>query len=64
VEYTIERPGERKRHLLSVVGIGSNGWVNRLYTVSGQVHQLLSGPPSNEMDKLLIKLPLVWVLGG
>jgi guanyl-specific ribonuclease Sa len=45
VEYTIERPGERKRHLLSVVGIGSNGWVNRLYTVSGQVHQLLSGPP-------------------
>jgi hypothetical protein len=45
VEYTIERPGERKRHLLSVVGIGFNGWVNRLYTVSGQVHQLLSGPP-------------------
>jgi len=36
VEYTLQRPGEKQRHLVSVVGISSNGWVNRLYTVTGQ----------------------------
>lgn len=36
VEYTIQQPGERKRHLVSVVGMRFNGWYNRLYTVTGQ----------------------------
>ncbi|KAL3692629.1 hypothetical protein R1sor_006280 [Riccia sorocarpa] len=36
LEYTIEKPGESQRHLLSVVGIASNGWYNRLYTVTAQ----------------------------
>lgn len=36
VEYTVQRPGEKKRCLLSVVGIRFNGWYNRLYTVTGQ----------------------------
>ncbi|CAM6101926.1 unnamed protein product [Calypogeia fissa] len=36
IEYTIQKPGEAKRHLLSVVGMASNGWINRLYTVTGQ----------------------------
>lgn len=38
VEYTVQKPGEAKRHLLSVVGIANNGWINRLYTVTAQVH--------------------------
>ena len=37
VEYTLQRIGEKQRHLVSVVGIGNNGWINRLYTVTGQV---------------------------
>ncbi|KAG6550190.1 hypothetical protein Mapa_008149 [Marchantia paleacea] len=36
VEYTVQKPGEAKRHLLSVVGIANNGWINRLYTVTAQ----------------------------
>ncbi|MCO5574924.1 hypothetical protein L7F22_028719 [Adiantum nelumboides] len=36
LEYTVQRPGEKKKHLLSVVGMRFNGWYNRLYTVTGQ----------------------------
>ncbi|KAI5066860.1 hypothetical protein GOP47_0017388 [Adiantum capillus-veneris] len=36
IEYTVQKPGEKKRHLLSVVGMRFNGWYNRLYTVTGQ----------------------------
>ncbi|KAH7387223.1 hypothetical protein KP509_16G011400 [Ceratopteris richardii] len=39
IEYTIQQPGEKKRHLLSVVGMRFNGWYNRLYTVTGQYFQ-------------------------
>ncbi|KAG2584979.1 hypothetical protein PVAP13_6KG363200 [Panicum virgatum] len=37
VEYTLQNPGERRRHILSAIGMASNGWYNRLYTVTGQV---------------------------
>ncbi|KAJ7571769.1 hypothetical protein O6H91_01G176500 [Diphasiastrum complanatum] len=36
VDYTLQKPGERMRHLLSVVGIGVKGWYNQLFTVTGQ----------------------------
>ncbi|KAL2635193.1 hypothetical protein R1flu_006672 [Riccia fluitans] len=36
VEYTIQKPGESQRHLLSVIGIANNGWYNRLFTVTAQ----------------------------
>lgn len=36
IEYTVQQPGEKKRHLVSVVGMRFNGWYNRLYTVTGQ----------------------------
>ncbi|KAM0941539.1 hypothetical protein DsansV1_C16g0139711 [Dioscorea sansibarensis] len=36
IEYTLQNPGERRRHILSVVGMAFNGWYNRLYTVTGQ----------------------------
>ncbi|KAK5841893.1 hypothetical protein PVK06_004217 [Gossypium arboreum] len=42
IEYTLQNPGESRRHLFSAIGMASNGWYNRLYTVTGQVslHQL------------------------
>ncbi|KAJ0987118.1 hypothetical protein J5N97_005474 [Dioscorea zingiberensis] len=36
IEYTLQNPGERRRHILSAIGMASNGWYNRLYTVTGQ----------------------------
>ncbi|WOL13956.1 psbP domain-containing protein 3, chloroplastic isoform X1 [Canna indica] len=36
IEYTLQFPGERCRHILTALGIASNGWYNRLYTVTGQ----------------------------
>ncbi|XP_009386523.2 psbP domain-containing protein 3, chloroplastic isoform X2 [Musa acuminata AAA Group] len=36
VEYTLQNPGERCRHILTALGVASNGWYNRLYTVTGQ----------------------------
>ncbi|XAR61506.1 hypothetical protein NMG60_11015951 [Bertholletia excelsa] len=36
IEYTLQNPGESRRHLYSVLGIANNGYYNRLYTVTGQ----------------------------
>lgn len=36
IEYTLQNPGESRRHLFSVLGIANNGWYNRLYTLTGQ----------------------------
>ncbi|KAJ6680860.1 hypothetical protein OIU74_019359 [Salix koriyanagi] len=35
IEYTLQNPGESRRHLLSALGVAFNGWYNRLYTVTG-----------------------------
>ncbi|KAH9560989.1 hypothetical protein CY35_06G138400 [Sphagnum magellanicum] len=59
VEYTIERPGERKRHLLSVVGIGFNGWVNRLYTVSGQFWEEDADKYKPSLEKIISSFKLI-----
>ncbi|CAK7345974.1 unnamed protein product [Dovyalis caffra] len=36
IEYTLQNPGESRRHLFSALGVAFNGWYNRLYTVTGQ----------------------------
>ncbi|KAL4312797.1 hypothetical protein GQ457_01G012360 [Hibiscus cannabinus] len=36
IEYTLQNPGESQRHLFTAIGMASNGWYNRLYTVTGQ----------------------------
>ncbi|KAK7310652.1 hypothetical protein RJT34_08279 [Clitoria ternatea] len=36
IEYTLQNPGESRKHLYSALGMASNGWYNRLYTVTGQ----------------------------
>lgn len=36
IEYTLQKPGESRRHIYSAIGMANNGWYNRLYTVTGQ----------------------------
>ncbi|KAJ4702340.1 Photosystem II reaction center PsbP family protein [Melia azedarach] len=36
IEYTLQNPAETRKHLYSAIGMASNGWYNRLYTVTGQ----------------------------
>lgn len=52
VEYTLQRPGEKQRHLVSVVGIASNGWVNRLYTVTGQYFEEDAAKYKSNVEKV------------
>ncbi|XP_062119276.1 psbP domain-containing protein 3, chloroplastic-like [Humulus lupulus] len=53
IEYTLQRPGETHRYLFSALGMASNGWINRLYTITGQVF-------INAQDFVLIR----WGSGG
>ncbi|KAG0630669.1 hypothetical protein M758_1G195300 [Ceratodon purpureus] len=59
VEYTLQRPGEKQRHLVSVVGIASNGWVNRLYTVTGQYFEEDATKYKSSVDKVISSFNLV-----
>ncbi|KAK9129170.1 hypothetical protein Sjap_009657 [Stephania japonica] len=36
IEYSLQYPGESRRHIYSAIGMAFNGWYNRLYTVTGQ----------------------------
>lgn len=36
IEYTLQKPGESRKHLFTAIGMAFNGWYNRLYTVTGQ----------------------------
>ncbi|DBA88947.1 TPA: hypothetical protein ACH3X2_000177 [Trebouxia sp. C0005] len=36
IEYTVKKPSQEQKHLLSAVALGFNGRYNRLYTVTGQ----------------------------
>lgn len=36
IEYSLQKPGESCKHLFSALGMATNGWYNRLYTVTGQ----------------------------
>jgi len=42
IEYWLQSPGESRRYLYSAIGMASNGWYNRLYTVTGQVCGLIA----------------------
>jgi hypothetical protein len=37
LEYTSQNPGERRRHIVSAIGMAFNGWYNRLYIATGQM---------------------------
>ncbi|XP_010471801.1 PREDICTED: psbP domain-containing protein 3, chloroplastic [Camelina sativa] len=36
IEYTLQNPGEARKYLYAAIGMATNGWYNRLYTVTGQ----------------------------
>ncbi|XP_020268123.1 psbP domain-containing protein 3, chloroplastic [Asparagus officinalis] len=51
VEYTMQSPGEKLRHLYSAIGAATNGWYNRLYTVTGQFVEDESDKYGSEIQK-------------
>ncbi|XP_022999754.1 psbP domain-containing protein 3, chloroplastic [Cucurbita maxima] len=53
IEYTLQNPGEGRNHLYSAIGMASNGWYNRLYTVTGQYGDEDSEKFSSEIKKVV-----------
>ncbi|KAK9748459.1 hypothetical protein RND81_02G059100 [Saponaria officinalis] len=51
VEYTLQNPGDSKRHIYSAIGMASNGWYNRLYTVTGQYVEDEADKYSSKIEK-------------
>lgn len=59
IEYTLQKPGESRRHLYSVLGIANNGWYNRLYTVTGQFVDEDSEKYGSKIEKAVASFRLV-----
>nr|AKM76613.1 photosystem II reaction center PsbP family protein [Erodium chrysanthum] len=53
IQYTLENPGESRRYLYSALGMASNGWVNRLFTVTGQFMEEEKDKYSSEIEKMV-----------
>ncbi|CAH8370937.1 unnamed protein product [Eruca vesicaria subsp. sativa] len=51
IEYTLQNPGEARKHLYSAIGMATNGWYNRLYTVTGQFTDEGSADQSSKIQK-------------
>ncbi|KAH0876038.1 LOW QUALITY PROTEIN: hypothetical protein HID58_073400 [Brassica napus] len=51
IEYTLQNPGEARKHLYSAIGMATNGWYNRLYTVTGQFTDEESADQSSKIQK-------------
>ncbi|XP_010686613.2 psbP domain-containing protein 3, chloroplastic isoform X2 [Beta vulgaris subsp. vulgaris] len=51
IEYTLQKPGESRRHIYSAIGMANNGWYNRLYTVTGQFVEDESNKFESEIQK-------------
>ncbi|CAF2203463.1 unnamed protein product [Brassica napus] len=52
IEYTLQNPGEARKHLYSAIGMATNGWYNRLYTVTGQFTDEESADQSSKIQKV------------
>nr|AKM76614.1 photosystem II reaction center PsbP family protein [Erodium foetidum] len=53
IQYTLENPGESRRYLYSALGMASNGWVNRLFTITGQFMEEEKDKYSSEIEKVV-----------
>nr|AKM76636.1 photosystem II reaction center PsbP family protein [Pelargonium tetragonum] len=53
IQYSLQNPGEGRRYLYSALGMASNGWVNRLFTVTGQFMEDEKDKYSSEMAKVV-----------
>ncbi|XP_021746693.1 psbP domain-containing protein 3, chloroplastic-like [Chenopodium quinoa] len=51
IEYTLQNPGESRRHIYSAIGMANNGWYNRLYTVTGQFLEEESDKFGSKIEK-------------
>ncbi|RDX65062.1 PsbP domain-containing protein 3, chloroplastic [Mucuna pruriens] len=59
MEYSLQNPGESRRHLYSAIGMASNGWYNRLYTVTGQFVEEETDKYASQVQK---RRSLKWLL--
>lgn len=59
IEYTLQNPGEKRRHLFSAIGMASNGWYNRLFTVTGQFVEDESNKYQSEIEKSVSSFRLI-----
>ncbi|XP_059636268.1 psbP domain-containing protein 3, chloroplastic isoform X2 [Cornus florida] len=59
IEYTLQKPGESRRHLFSVLGMANNGWYNRLYTVTGQFVEEDLEKYSSQIEKAVASFRLI-----
>ncbi|CAN8234424.1 unnamed protein product [Cochlearia groenlandica] len=53
IEYTLQNPGETRKHLYSAIGMATNGWYNRLYTATGQYTDVDSPEQSSKIQKVV-----------
>ncbi|KAJ8643616.1 hypothetical protein MRB53_005364 [Persea americana] len=51
IEYSLQNPGESRRHIFSAIGMANNGWYNRLYTVTGQFLEEESEKYKSKVEK-------------
>nr|AKM76625.1 photosystem II reaction center PsbP family protein [Melianthus villosus] len=51
INYSLQNPGESCRYLFSAIGMASNGWYNRLYTVTGQYTEDVSEKYGSKIQK-------------
>ncbi|KAJ6799968.1 psbP domain-containing protein 3, chloroplastic [Iris pallida] len=59
IEYTLQNPGESRRHIVSAIGMAFNGWYNRLYTVSGQFVEDGSEKYRSQIEKAVSSFRLI-----
>jgi len=59
IEYSLQKPGESKIHLLSAIGMAMNGWYNRLYTVTGQYLEDDADKYGSKIEKSISSFKLV-----
>ncbi|PON90518.1 PsbP family [Trema orientale] len=51
IDYSLQRPGETRRYLFSALGMSTNGWYNRLYTITGQFEEKESDNYGSKIEK-------------
>ncbi|XP_042508953.1 psbP domain-containing protein 3, chloroplastic isoform X1 [Macadamia integrifolia] len=59
IEYSLQNPGESCRHIISVIGMASNGWYNRLYTVTGQYVEEESEKYRSKIEKSVLSFRFI-----
>ncbi|CAM8892754.1 unnamed protein product [Rhodiola kirilowii] len=59
IEYSLMNPGESTKHIYSAIGMASNGWYNRLYTVTGQFVEEESEKFGSEIQKAVASFKFI-----